>query len=86
MAFLFSLVPTAVLVKLYTRTRPTYNNMTVKDDPKKEEEPDIVISDAVPAGGPPQQTGGPPVPAGHNRFYCEKCRTVRTFIANVEID
>lgn len=47
-----------------------------KDDPKKEEEPDIVIDNAVPASGPSAPPSGPPVPPGHNRFYCEKCRTV----------
>lgn len=46
-----------------------------KDDYKKEPEPDILISDAIPADGPPPQPNGPPVPPGHNRFYCEKCRT-----------
>ena len=46
------------------------------DDKKKEAEPDILISDAIPADGPPPQPDGPPVPPGHNRFYCEKCRTV----------
>ena len=45
-----------------------------KKDPMKEEE--ITITDAVPAGPAPVQDG-PPVPPGHARFYCEKCRTVR---------
>ena len=42
-----------------------------KEDPYKEAE---ITVDAVPA--PPQQQDGPPIPAGHSRFYCEKCRTV----------
>jgi hypothetical protein len=46
-----------------------------KDD-KLGAEPDITITNAVPAGPAPTQEG-PPVPAGHQRFYCEKCRTVR---------
>ena len=45
-------------------------------DDKKEAEPDILIADAIPADGPPAQPNGPPIPPGHNRFYCEKCRTV----------
>ena len=53
--------------------------MTYKDDPKKDE-PDIVIEDAVPDNGPPPQPSGPPVPPGHNRFYCEKCRTVSIIV------
>ena len=44
-----------------------------KKDPMKEEE--ITITNAVPAGPAPGQDG-PPVPPGHARFYCEKCRTV----------
>lgn len=38
---------------------------------KKVYEPDIVIENAVPAQ--PDN-----IPAGHSRFYCEKCRTVRS--------
>ena len=46
--------------------------MTYKDDEKKPgEEAEITITDAVPA-----EQEGPPVPPGHARFYCEKCRTV----------
>ena len=40
-------------------------------------EPEITITNAVPAGAAPVQDG-PPVPPGHARFYCEKCRTVST--------
>lgn len=47
-----------------------------RDDPKKEE-PDIVIDNAVPAQPLLQELYGVPVPPGHSRFYCEKCRTVR---------
>lgn len=46
--------------------------MTVKEDYGKQEEPEIAV-DAVPA----QADTGPPIPPGHNRFYCEKCRAVR---------
>jgi hypothetical protein len=57
--------------------------MTLKyDDPNKKEEEDIVISDAIPAG-PDDAHHGPPVLAGHNRFYCEKCRTVRLTLSYV---
>ena len=50
----------------------------VKDDYKKkyEVEPDIIIEDAIPANDFPPPPNGPPVAAGHMRFYCEKCRTV----------
>mmetsp|Transcript_11383 Transcript_11383/g.24690 ORF Transcript_11383/g.24690 Transcript_11383/m.24690 type:complete len:84 (-) Transcript_11383:761-1012(-) len=27
-------------------------------------------------GGGGGTTNGPPIPAGHSRFYCEKCRSV----------
>ena len=49
-------------------------------DYKKTEEPEITITNAMPAGasGPyAAQPGQPPIPQGHSRFYCEKCRTVR---------
>lgn len=39
-------------------------------DEKKNYEPDIAVSTMT--GG-----GGPPVPEGHIRNYCEKCRAVR---------
>ena len=46
--------------------------MTLKDDIKKTEEydPELVV-DATPA-----VDNGPPIPPGHSRFYCEKCRAV----------
>ena len=47
---------------------------------KKEEDIDLgkpsepeVIAEAVPTG----QGNEPPIPAGHSRFYCSKCHTVR---------
>jgi hypothetical protein len=46
--------------------------MTVKEDFGKQFEPEIAV-DAVPA----QADTGPPIPPGHQRFYCEKCRSVR---------
>lgn len=47
-----------------------------KEDPSKPgAEPEITITNAVPAGASPVHDG-PPVPPGHARFYCEKCRTV----------
>ena len=51
-----------------TRNMPYSENKY--DYPKKDEEAEITISAADVA---PE---GPPVPAGHARFYCEKCRTV----------
>jgi hypothetical protein len=40
-------------------------------------EPEIVAT-AVPAGVAPTAGGNePPIPAGHSRFYCNKCHTVR---------
>ena len=32
------------------------------------------------AGGGNNNQGGPPIPAGHARFYCNKCRAVSTFL------
>jgi hypothetical protein len=52
---------------------PYYNN---KEDPmdnnKKGDEAEIYVTDAVPTNDE-----GPPVPAGHARFYCSSCHTVR---------
>ena len=45
-----------------------------KDDDKKEYDPELVV-DATPA-----VDNGPPIPSGHRRFYCEKCRVVRKLI------
>ena len=55
--------------------------MTIKDqDPyntKKDEEEIVLDASAVVSndgtGGKPNE---PPIPAGHSRFYCEKCHTV----------
>ena len=44
-----------------------------KKDDKKDYDPELVV-DATPA-----VDNGPPIPPGHSRFYCEKCRTVRDF-------
>ena len=42
------------------------------DDKKNGEyDPELVV-DAMPA-----PDNGPPIPPGHRRFYCEKCRAVR---------
>lgn len=52
--------------------------MTTPDEKKKYDgsaEEEILVTDAVPTT--PMQAAGPPVPPGHARFYCEKCRTVR---------
>ena len=49
--------------------------MTEKEDyggAKTSEEQEIAV-DAVPAA----EDNGPPIPPGHQRFYCEKCRAVR---------
>lgn len=56
--------------------------MTVKEekqqqqqqDPYKKEE-DIVYDAVAPTT---TASNEPPIPAGHARFYCEKCHTVRT--------
>ena len=40
-------------------------------DTTKPTDPDIAIAEAVPAA-----SNEPPIPAGHSRFYCSKCRTV----------
>ena len=51
--------------------------MTIKDqDPYKKDEEEIVLDASAVvsnAGGKPNE---PPIPAGHSRFYCEKCHTV----------
>ena len=39
-----------------------------------QEEPEIV-AEAIPEPGG-AAPGEPPIPAGHSRFYCSKCRTV----------
>lgn len=47
------------------------------DDKKKKEdygEEEILVTDAQPA----KPDNGAPIPAGHHRFYCEKCHTVRS--------
>eukprot|EP00544_Gedaniella_sp_CCMP2646_P013293 CAMPEP_0202482190 /NCGR_PEP_ID=MMETSP1361-20130828/1630_1 /ASSEMBLY_ACC=CAM_ASM_000849 /TAXON_ID=210615 /ORGANISM="Staurosira complex sp., Strain CCMP2646" /LENGTH=80 /DNA_ID=CAMNT_0049109973 /DNA_START=59 /DNA_END=301 /DNA_ORIENTATION=- len=41
-----------------------------KDDPSKD--PEIAVS-AVPVNNTATNTNGPPIPAGHSRFYCHKC-------------
>ncbi len=50
--------------------------MTIKEDPndfkKAGYEEDVVVT-AVPAS---PQGNEPPIPAGHARFYCNKCQTV----------
>ena len=38
-------------------------------------EPEIVAQ-AVPDNSAPVKTGETPIPAGHSRFYCNKCHTV----------
>lgn len=54
---------------------------TKKDDvaDNKIDEPEIVAT-AIPAGPAASSNGGsgkePPIPAGHSRFYCNKCHTV----------
>jgi hypothetical protein len=47
-----------------------------KDDPSKE--PEIAVS-AVPVNNTAANTNGPPIPAGHSRFYCHKCHAVSPF-------
>ena len=53
---------------------------SAKEDDKMyanaEGEPEIVAT-AVPAGVAPPTGSEPPIPAGHSRFYCNKCHTVR---------
>ena len=39
------------------------------------EEGDIAIAQAIPQ----PNSNEPPIPAGHARFYCSKCHTVRRF-------
>jgi len=51
--------------------------MTKKEDDidmSKPPEPEV-MAEAVPAPA----SNGPPIPAGHSRFYCNKCHTVRQF-------
>ena len=50
-----------------------YDGVKKYDDKKGGEyDPELVV-DATPAAD-----NGPPIPPGHSRFYCEKCRAVRT--------
>ena len=54
------------------------------DYKKSAAEPEIAVTNAVPAYGSPydnnynnnNNTNQPPIPVGHSRFYCEKCHTV----------
>ena len=51
--------------------------MNKEDDVKVEPE---IVATAVPTGGAaakPSSGSEPPIPAGHSRFYCNKCHTVR---------
>jgi hypothetical protein len=62
-------------------TTTTTTTMTVK----KEDEIDTTkpyyneeaVVEAVPAGPATATSNEPPIPAGHSRFYCSKCHTVR---------
>jgi LSD1 subclass zinc finger protein len=45
-----------------------YGNAGKEDYGKADEEAEIAV-DAV-----PDTQSGPPIPPGHQRFYCEKCR------------
>ena len=51
---------------------------------KKEEEEIILDASAVSPVGTTSGDGNhknePPIPAGHARFYCEKCHTVSMFV------
>ena len=68
-------------------TRLTTIIMTI-DEKKQYEESNIAVVTAVPEPGMITAVGvkedgipaaaGPPVPPGHARFYCEKCRSVST--------
>ena len=42
--------------------------------PPADGEADIAIAEAIPQ----PNSNEPPIPAGHARFYCSKCHTVRT--------
>jgi len=45
-------------------------------DGKKEkggDEPEITVTATPAQGGGAGQGGGPPIPEGHSRYYCEKC-------------
>lgn len=48
--------------------------MTIKDE--KFNEPDIAVTGVEPVSTLQPGQGGPPIPVGHSRFYCEKCHTV----------
>jgi hypothetical protein len=50
-----------------------YDDDIKKYDDKKDYDPELVV-DATPA-----VDNGPPIPPGHRRFYCEKCRAVRIY-------
>jgi hypothetical protein len=41
--------------------------------PSKDGEADIAVAEAIPQ----PNSNEPPIPAGHARFYCSKCHTVR---------
>ena len=56
------------------------STMTLKDqDPYKKEEEIVVDASAVSGGG--GRPNEPPIPAGHSRFYCEKCHTVSNLLS-----
>ena len=62
--------------------------MTIDEKKQQYEESNIAVVTAVPEPGMITAVGvkedgipaaaGPPVPPGHARFYCEKCRSVST--------
>lgn len=59
--------------------------ITVNATPEPEQ---IATAVGVATGVEKPNAGGgsnePPIPAGHSRFYCSKCRSVSTFIMTVD--
>lgn len=59
----------------FSFTRKILTTMTEK----KNDEPEISVTNAVPVNDAPSNNNAAPIPPGHSRFYCSKCHAVRSY-------